>query len=104
MSLYMIEWTSLDTKVTTSAFASGVMDCIKTMCGAEDAPKMKVVSSVHVVGEPKGYLLVDADAADIQQLIVALPPQTVQTEIYSVIDDAAAKNALAHRHSEYKLK
>ncbi len=91
----MIEWTSTDVKATTSMFSSGVFPL---------PPSLKLVSSVHVVGQPKGFATIDGSADDIYALILSLPPNVLDLNVLPVIDDIGAKKGLEHRNSAYKMK
>ena len=95
MPLFMIEWTSTDVKATTSMFSSGLFPLPLSL---------KLVSSVHVVGQPKGFALLDGSADDIYALVLSLPPGVLQIEVSAVIDDIGAKKGLEHRNSAYKIK
>jgi hypothetical protein len=112
MPLYLIEWKSLDPKVSTSLFASGVLDFVKPPANAD--PELEEIalptagvtvrSSVHVIGEPRGFVLLDCSPADIHQIALAIPPGVLELQVMGVIDDPAAKKVMGSRSSEYKLK
>ncbi len=95
MALFMIEWKSLDVKATTSAF----------MAGAFPIPaSLKLVSSVHSIDMPNGWVLVDGTPDDVYATVLALPPDVLDLQITAVVDDHTAKKGLEHRNSAYKVK
>lgn len=120
MALYMIEWKSLDPRVTTSLFSAGVL----SFAGGAGAPPragedpaaikkqypivipqdIKLQSSVHVVGQPQGFILVQSPPEQIHQMVLAIPPGLVELTIHNVIEDPAARAAMSTRSSEYKLR
>jgi hypothetical protein len=120
MALFMIVWKSLDPKVTTSLFASGVLSFIQESQQSTEAKpevdagqllneivlpeNVKLVASVHVVGQPQGFVLLQAKPEEIHQLVLAVPPDLLEFTILPVIADPEAKAAMKTRNSAYKLK
>ncbi len=95
MSLFMVEWRSVDPKVSTSAFLAGAFPLPE---------KAKVVASVHAVDNPNGWVIVDCTSEEIYATILTFPPGVLEIDVTAVLDDAAAKKNLEKRHSGWKVK
>lgn len=95
MALYMIEWTSPDVKASSSAFMSGAFSI---------PPPLKLLSSVHSIDKPSGWVLVEGSPDDFYAAVLAFPPNVLDLQINAVVDDNAAKHGLEHRNSAYKMK
>jgi Domain of unknown function (DUF3303) len=54
---------------------------------------LKVLTSVHVVGQPKGYVLIEGPADQVQQVILQWS-DTVNCVVETVLTDEQAKAAL----------
>ncbi len=95
MSLFMIEWNSIDPKISSSMFMSGAFPLPQPL---------KLVSSVHRVDKAAGYMIVEGAPDDFYAAILALPPNVLDIEVYPVVDDHGAKKGLENRNSAYKVK
>jgi len=95
MSLFMVEWRSLDVKASSTLFVGGVFPL---------PPTIKLISSVHALDKPRGWTILDGSPEDIYAAILALPPDVLLMEVSAVVDDHGAKKGLEHRNSAYKLK
>jgi hypothetical protein len=57
---------------------------------------IKILNRVHVVGEARGYALVESNPESVHQLAVMLPPGMLDLKVTAVIDDEENRKALKH--------
>ena len=91
----MIEWKSLDVRASSTAFMSGAFPL---------PPTLKLISSVHAIDMPNGWVLVEGTTDDFYAAVLAFPPDVLALTVTAVVDDHAAKKGLEHRHPAYKVK
>lgn len=81
---FVIEWESTNPQETIAFFLQGIK-----------LPQGVSLTNYHVVGEPRGYAIAEAQTSEaVHELITGLPA-SLNTRVSQVINDDAAKRTLA---------
>ena len=87
MQKYVVEWVSANPEVTGKRFVESGFGLTHN--------KIKVLESLHVVGIPKGFLVIETDAPHlVHEALVSWHGTGLQTNIYPCVGDDEAKAAL----------
>jgi len=89
---YVITWTTQDHKATIKQFKEhGSAATMASALGG--GPGLKVLQSYHRVGEPSGFLVVEAEPGAVHTLAMQLG-ESMTLDIAEVLTDTQAKAAM----------